>query len=99
MSVRMRHTRAHTGNRRSHHHLDEPRLSACGNCSAKHERHRICGECGWYRGRMVVDAKAAVEKRLERRKAKLRGMGVDQSKAEEEQTQQKPLDATELSKK
>ena len=100
MSVRMRHTRAHTANRRSHHHLDEPRLSICGNCGAPHLRHRVCGECGWYRGRMIVDAKAEAEKRADRRKAKLRSMGVgDTGGSEESKEEQKPLNAEDLSKK
>ncbi len=77
MVVRMRSTRGHTGNRRSHHALKEPRLSTCENCSAKHLRHRACPNCGHYRGRMVVDIVAKQEKRTARYDAKLKKMGVD----------------------
>lgn len=63
MVVRMRHTRAHTGNRRSHHALTGPRLSVCANCGANHLRHRACANCGHYRAKMVIDTVALAEKK------------------------------------
>jgi len=63
MSVRMRHTRSHTKNRRSHHALKEPRLSACSECGVQHIRHRACTACGNYRSRAVIDVtKKALKK-------------------------------------
>ena len=85
MSVRMRVTRSHTGNRRSHHALKEPRLSTCAKCSAKHLRHRMCPECGNYRGRQVVDVAAKTENRLKRREQKLKEMGVDPKEEDQEE--------------
>lgn len=70
MSVRMRHTRAHTGNRRSHHALTAPRLSKCPKCSQDHLRHRVCENCGSYRGKEVIDVVAKLEKKDSKRKAK-----------------------------
>ena len=55
MVVRMRHTHAHTANRRSHHALKGARFITCPKCNAKHLMHRVCGNCGNYRGREVVD--------------------------------------------
>lgn len=55
MVVHMRHTRAHTGNRRSHHALKKSRFAVCKKCGAKYLMHRACGSCGTYRGRTVVD--------------------------------------------
>jgi len=70
MVVRMRHTRAHTGNRRSHHALTGPRLSVCPNCSANHLRHRVCSTCGQYRGKMMIDTVALAEKKAAKKEQK-----------------------------
>lgn len=75
MTVRMRHTKGHTGNRRSHHALTEARFSTCADCGASHIRHQACPACGKYRGRVVIDMKAVNEKTLARKQAKLRAIG------------------------
>lgn len=84
MSVRMRVNRSHTGNRRSHHALKEPRLSKCSNCGAQHLRHRMCPECGGYRGREVVDVAGKTAARMKRREERLKAMGEDTTADEEE---------------
>lgn len=53
----MRHTRAHTANRRSHHALKARVLAVC-ECGAARVSHRACAVCGRYRGRVVVDLAA-----------------------------------------
>lgn len=63
MVNRMRATRAHRGNRRSHHALKDMRLSACPNCTTPHIRHTACTNCGQYRGRIVIDVGARISKR------------------------------------
>ncbi|MEK7606310.1 MAG: 50S ribosomal protein L32 [Patescibacteria group bacterium] len=75
MTVRMRHTKGHTGNRRSHHALTEARFSLCANCGASHIRHQACPSCGQYRGRQVIDVKGIGERSLARKQAKLRAIG------------------------
>ncbi|PID83573.1 50S ribosomal protein L32 [Candidatus Campbellbacteria bacterium] len=57
MSSRMRVTRGHSNNRRSHHTIKAPRLSMCKNCGEYHQRHRVCLECGYYKGEKVLDIK------------------------------------------
>lgn len=57
MSSRMRVTKGHTRNRRSHHALSEVRLSDCSNCKEKHQRHKVCLHCGFYKGNQVLDVK------------------------------------------
>lgn len=103
MVVRMRHTRSHTANRRSHHALKEERLSVCQDCKAPVRRHRMCSSCGKYKGRVIVDVVAKIEKKHEKAKTKAKARGENlpaQTKEEErEQTKDKPLDATELSKR
>ncbi len=45
--------------RRSHHALTLPRLEACPHCHEPKLPHRVCPNCGWYRGRLAVEPKAA----------------------------------------
>ena len=71
MVVRMRSTRSHTGNRRSHHALEKPALSKdkAGNF---HLRHRLSDATGTYRGRKVIDLAAKLEKKAKATKAEAR---------------------------
>lgn len=55
MVIRMRHTRSHTANRRSHHALTAPNMAVCKNCGAYHRQHHMCLSCGYYKGRIVTD--------------------------------------------
>lgn len=52
MVVRMRHTRSHTANRRSHHALKSPALSKDAS-GTLHIRHRATLD-GMYKGRSVT---------------------------------------------
>lgn len=62
----------------------------CANCGAKHLRHRMCPNCGNYRGRVVVDIVAKREKRTTRYDAKLKRLGVDvDAKHEAEEKKEK----------
>ncbi|HEY9583655.1 MAG TPA: 50S ribosomal protein L32 [Candidatus Paceibacterota bacterium] len=70
MVNRMRSNRSHTGNRRSHHALDDVRLSKCSNCASMHVRHIMCAKCGHYRGRKIIDMTAIVAKQTARDKRK-----------------------------
>lgn len=73
----MRHTRGHTGNRRSHHALKEVTLSKCSHCGALHRPHHMCLECGYYNGRQVMDLEALKAKRDARIKAKKERIKID----------------------
>lgn len=70
MVVRMRHTKGQTGSRRSHHALKAPTLSKCTNCGAEHRPHHMCLNCGFYKGRVVIDLLAKKKGRDERMAAK-----------------------------
>ena len=59
MVNRMRATRAHRDNRRSHHALTAARMSKCANCGTLRRSHALCMSCGWYKGRKVLDLAAA----------------------------------------
>ena len=41
--------------RRTHDKLTLPALSICSNCGATVLYHRVCPECGYYRGRLMVE--------------------------------------------
>jgi large subunit ribosomal protein L32 len=35
--------------------LNEPYLIECGNCGNKVLPHRVCGKCGFYRGKQILE--------------------------------------------
>jgi large subunit ribosomal protein L32 len=70
MVIRMRHTRSHTANRRSHHALTAPNLAVCKNCGSQHRPHHMCLNCGSYKGRVVIDLLAKKKDREARLAAK-----------------------------
>lgn len=70
MVVRMRHTRAHTGNRRSHHALVSGVVANCDKCGAPTQRHRACPSCGAYRGRVVSGTAEKALKKAQKKSAK-----------------------------
>ena len=80
MSVRMRHTKGHTGNRRAHHKIAAPRLSFDKDSQTHHVRHRMCEETGMYRGVVIVDMKTKTLKKLERTKRKQKEKGEEVEK-------------------
>lgn len=51
----MRHTRAHTKNRRSHHALTANSIVTDTETKVPHLRHRASLDTGTYRGRAVID--------------------------------------------
>jgi len=70
MVVRMRSTKSHRNNRRSHFRLVAPRISACESCGKPRLSHGVCQSCGKYRGRVIVDVQAKIDKKLKKRAEK-----------------------------
>jgi ribosomal protein L32 len=60
----MRHTRAHTANRRSHHALSEAAISNDAQ-DGLHMRHRVSPITGKYKGEQVLDLNKKVSKKSE----------------------------------
>ena len=84
MVVRMRATRGHRNNRRSHHALKSPSIATC-ECGAFARRHQACAQCGKYRGRQVIDIVARAERtaiRAKRKTQEARASGQAEKKAE-----------------
>jgi len=46
-------------------------VSLCPDCGAPSLRHRACGNCGKYKGKVVVDLKAKAEKKAKKMKIKV----------------------------
>jgi large subunit ribosomal protein L32 len=70
MVVRMRHTRAHTANRRSHHALKGAGLTKCVKCGAMTKMHMVCPACGYYKGSEKVNTMAKIQKKNKKKEAK-----------------------------
>jgi len=70
MVVRMRHTKSHTKNRRSHHALVGTNFIKCENCKVLKKPHTVCASCGFYRGMKVLDLVKKAEKKQKKEKAK-----------------------------
>lgn len=62
MVVRMRHTRAHTANRRSHHALKGNTITLDKETGAPALRHRVSRATGKYRGKQVLNLVDTVTK-------------------------------------
>jgi len=71
----MRKTPGQTGHRRSHHGVEEARLSK--DDGVYHMRHRASLQTGQYRGRQVIDVRSKRQKKLKRARQKARDRGDD----------------------
>ena len=89
----MRHTRAHTRNRRSHHFLKGAAVSKCQKCKKPVLPLTMCENCGTYKGREIVD----VLKKLTKKEKKHKERELEAK--EEVKGSKKSLDAVSLSKK
>jgi len=50
-----RHSKARRDKRRSHDHLHTHSLSKCPQCNEDKLPHRVCPNCGTYKGRPAID--------------------------------------------
>lgn len=46
--------------RRTHYKAVAPTYVACPNCGTPTLYHRVCGECGHYRGQLAIEKKEKV---------------------------------------
>ena len=60
---KQRKTKSRRNQRRMHIHLKTPSLVVCSKCKEKKVMHTVCGACGFYKDREVVDVlkKAKIE--------------------------------------
>lgn len=48
-------SKARRDKRRAHHNVSDVVLTECTNCGAMHKYHHVCMECGYYRGRQIIN--------------------------------------------
>ena len=70
MVVRMRHTKSARNQRRSHHMLANPAISKCSHCGKATAPHTVCENCGYYKGKQVIDVLAKLDKKERKKKEK-----------------------------
>ncbi len=46
--------------RRTHYKATAPTLTICQNCKSAVVYHRVCPECGYYKGKPAIEKKVAV---------------------------------------
>jgi len=50
--------------------LKPPALILCNRCGSPKSPHMVCSECGFYRGRQVIDVLAKLDKKEKKKKEK-----------------------------
>ena len=63
-----RHTSTRSGNRRSHLEVKTQSLAVCTQCKKPVIPHRICGNCGFYKGQDILELEKKQKEKDERRK-------------------------------
>jgi large subunit ribosomal protein L32 len=54
-----RHSTTRRDKRRTTYKAVAPTISSCSNCSATVQLHRVCGECGYYKGKQAIEKTVA----------------------------------------
>lgn len=88
-----RHTKSRRDRRRAHQALKKLLLVPCSHCGELILPHRVCPSCGYYKGKMVVDVLAKLDKKERKEKEK------ELRAKEREAAAGKPLSLEQLSKK
>ena len=101
MSVPKRHkTKSKVKQRRMHQFLVEATLGACPKCNKPRKPHNVCPNCGFYKGKEVVNVLAKLEKKERKsREREIKETEKDQKTDKKNVTEDKPMSLEELSKK
>jgi len=87
------HTRSKVGKTRMHKYIHRVSLSVCPKCKKTILPHTACKNCGFYKGKEVLNVMAKLTKKERKNKEK------EIQKAEKEQNQDKPMSMEGLSQK
>lgn len=50
-----KHSKTRRDKRRTHYKATPATLATCSNCGAAVKFHTVCGECGYYRGKLAIE--------------------------------------------
>lgn len=90
---RHKHTRSSVGQRRMHIFITPAALTSCIKCGKKVRPHTACMNCGYYKGREVVNVLGKLTKKEKKAKEK------EMQAVEKEQKKEAPITMDNLSKK
>lgn len=60
-------TSTRSGNRQSHDKLECPSLVVCSNCKSRIIPHRICINCGYYKGKQIILDKEQIKEEVKKK--------------------------------
>ncbi|MGD0583062.1 MAG: 50S ribosomal protein L32 [Bacteroidales bacterium] len=52
-----KHSKTRRDKRRTHYKATAPTTASCSNCGSPVKYHRVCPECGYYRGKPAIEKK------------------------------------------
>lgn len=76
------HTRAKVGKSRMHKYIKKVRLSVCPKCKKPILSHTVCKNCGFYKGKEVINVLANLTKKEQKMKEKEMKQVDKESKAD-----------------
>jgi large subunit ribosomal protein L32 len=88
-------TKSRRNKRRMHIYIKAPILNKCPKCGKPALPHAVCLNCGYYKGRQIID----VLKKLNKKERKQKEKELKNKEAEKEKEKEKPLSMEDLSKK
>lgn len=56
-------SKTRTLKRRTHYKAENPTMAVCSNCGAPVLYHHVCMECGYYKGKPVIEVEETVTKK------------------------------------
>ena len=92
---KQKHTKSKRNKRRMHIFAKAPTLSKCPKCGKPQLPHTACFNCGYYKGREVID----VLKKLNKKERKQKEKEIAAKEKGEKAAEKKPLSWERLSKK